>query len=83
VVEHFRALGEGGAGAADRSDTIRFVTADLAPRLFEYLGGIVRGSKACLLEIDGHHLHLLIRESKSAGDPANAGPRPLYLATQG
>jgi REP element-mobilizing transposase RayT len=46
------------------------ITADLEPRLFEYLGGIVRGLEARLIEINGtaNHLHLLIRESKSVAD---------------
>jgi Transposase IS200 like len=35
------------------------IAADLEPRLFEYLGGIVRGLKARLIEINGtaNHLH--------------------------
>ncbi len=46
------------------------ITGDLEPRLFEYLGGIIRGLKARLLEINrtANHLHLLIRESKSVAD---------------
>jgi putative transposase len=46
------------------------INADIEPRLFEYLGGIVRGAKAQLLEINGtaNHVHLLIRESKSVAD---------------
>ena len=42
----------------------------MEPRLFEYLGGIIRGMNARLLEINGtaNHLHLLIRESKSVAD---------------
>ena len=46
------------------------ITGDVEPRLFEYLGGIVRGLNARLLEINGtaNHLHLLIRESKSTAD---------------
>ena len=46
------------------------ITGELEPRLFEYLGGIVRGFKARLIEINGtaNHLHLLIRESKSVAD---------------
>jgi len=46
------------------------ITGDLEPRLFEYLGGIVRGLDARLVEINGtaNHVHLLIRESKSVTD---------------
>jgi len=46
------------------------ITGDLEPRLFEYLGGIVRGADASLMEINGtaNHVHLLIRESKSVAD---------------
>ncbi len=46
------------------------ITADLEPRLFEYLGGIVRGLDARAVEINGtaNHVHLLIRESKSVAD---------------
>jgi putative transposase len=46
------------------------ITPDIEPRLFEYLGGIVRGAKASLIEINGtdNHVHLLIRESKSVAD---------------
>jgi len=32
------------------------ITADLEPRLFEYLGGIVRGMKGHLIEINGSPL---------------------------
>jgi len=51
-------------------DRAPLITADLEPRLFEYLGGIVRGAKATLIEINGmpDHVHLLIRESKSIAD---------------
>jgi REP element-mobilizing transposase RayT len=46
------------------------ITGDLEPRLFEYMGGIVRGADAHLVEINGtmNHVHLLIRESKSVAD---------------
>ena len=46
------------------------ITADLEPRLFEYLGGIVHGMDARPLHINGtsNHVHLLIRESKSVAD---------------
>jgi len=46
------------------------ITVDLEPRLFEYLGGIVRGLDARVVEINGtaNHVHLLIRESKSVAD---------------
>ncbi len=46
------------------------VTVDLESGLFEYLGGIVRGLGARLVEINGtgNHLRLLIRESKSVAD---------------
>jgi putative transposase len=46
------------------------IAADLENRLFEYLGGIVRGLNGRLLEINGtaNHVHLLIRESKSVAD---------------
>ena len=46
------------------------ITADLEPRLYEYLGGIVRDHGARLLEIGGmpDHLHLILRESKSVTD---------------
>jgi REP element-mobilizing transposase RayT len=46
------------------------IRADLEFRLFEYLGGIVRGAGASLIEINGtsDHVHLLIRESKSVAD---------------
>lgn len=42
------------------------IAADLEPRLYEYLGGIVRDQGARLLEIGGmpDHLHLILRESK-------------------
>ena len=51
------------------------INADIEPRLFEYLGGIVRGAKAQLLEINGtaNHVHLLIRESKSVADQVFIG----------
>src|SRR5271166_912017 len=46
------------------------ITGDLEGRLFEYLGGIVRGMDARLVDINGtaNHVHLLIRESKSVAD---------------
>ena len=46
------------------------ISGDLEPRLFEYLGGIVRGLEASVIEINGttNHVHLLIRESKSVAD---------------
>lgn len=46
------------------------ITGEIEPKLFEYLGGIVRGQKANLLEIGGmpDHIHLLIRESKTVAD---------------
>jgi REP element-mobilizing transposase RayT len=46
------------------------ITGDIEPRLFEYIGGIIRGAKAILLAIDGteDHVHLVIRESKSIAD---------------
>ena len=51
------------------------IHADMEPRLFEYLGGIVSGNKARLLEINGtaNHVHLLIRESKSVADQVFIG----------
>ena len=51
-------------------DRYPLITGTLEPRLFEYMGGIVRGAKARLLEINGtaNHVHLLIRESKSIAD---------------
>ena len=51
----------------NRSDLI---TGDLEPRLFAYLGGIVRHLNGVLLEINGmpDHIHLLVRESKSVAD---------------
>lgn len=46
------------------------IKADLEPRLYEYLGGIVRDHGARLLEIGGmpDHIHLILRESKSVSD---------------
>jgi putative transposase len=46
------------------------ITPELEPRLYEYMGGIVRGLKASLIEINGtaNHVHLLIRESKAVSD---------------
>lgn len=46
------------------------ITGDVEPRLYEYLGGIVRALKGSLIEINGmpDHVHLLIRESKSVAD---------------
>ena len=39
------------------------ITSDLQPRLYEYIGGIVRGERGVLYEIGGmpDHVHLLIR----------------------
>ena len=47
-----------------------FLTGDLEPRLYDYLGGIIRNLNATLVEINGmpDHVHLLIRESKSVAD---------------
>lgn len=47
-----------------------FITGDLEPRLYEYLGGIVRNQNGTLVEINGmpDHVHLLLRESKSVAD---------------
>lgn len=46
------------------------ITAELEPRLYDYLGGIVRTHGARLLEIGGmpDHVHLIIRDSKSVSD---------------
>ncbi|MEM9481351.1 MAG: IS200/IS605 family transposase [Verrucomicrobiota bacterium] len=46
------------------------IPAELESRLYEYMGGIVRNTKARLIEINGtsDHVHLLIRESKSITD---------------
>jgi REP element-mobilizing transposase RayT len=46
------------------------ITADLKARIYEYLGGIVRGLDARPVEINGtaNHVHLLIRESKTVAD---------------
>ncbi len=46
------------------------IAGDIEPRLYEYMGGIVRGLKASLIEINGmpDHVHLLIRETKSVAD---------------
>lgn len=43
------------------------ITGDIEPRLYDYLGEIIRNLNASLLEINGvpDHVHLLIRESKS------------------
>jgi REP element-mobilizing transposase RayT len=42
------------------------ITADLQPRLYDYIGGIIRGQDGCLLAAGGmpNHLHLLARLSK-------------------
>lgn len=39
------------------------ITADLQPRLYDYIGGIVRGDNGMLHEIGGteDHVHLLVR----------------------
>lgn len=46
------------------------ISGDWEPRLYEYLGGIVRSQKASLVEVNGtsNHVHMLIRESKSVAD---------------
>jgi REP element-mobilizing transposase RayT len=46
------------------------ITPDLKPRLYEYLGGIVRGMDGRAVEINGtaNHVHLVIRESKTVAD---------------
>ncbi|CAN5332638.1 IS200/IS605 family transposase [soil metagenome] len=46
------------------------IDAEWEPRLYEYLGGTIRGMKAHLIEINGmpDHVHLLVRESKSVAD---------------
>jgi hypothetical protein len=36
------------------------ITADLEPQLFEYVGGIVRGLSARLIEINGTSNHLYV-----------------------
>jgi REP element-mobilizing transposase RayT len=43
-----------------------FITPDLQPRLYDYLGGILRGQNGCLLAAGGmpDHVHLLARLSK-------------------
>jgi putative transposase len=48
----------------------QIITGEVEPRLYEYMGGIVRGMNAAILEINGipDHVHLLIRESKSVAD---------------
>jgi len=40
-----------------------FITSELKPRLYDYLGGTVRGLEGVLLEIGGtnDHIHLLIK----------------------
>jgi REP element-mobilizing transposase RayT len=40
-----------------------FITSELKPRLYEYLGGTIRGLGAVLLEIGGlnDHIHLLVK----------------------
>jgi REP element-mobilizing transposase RayT len=42
------------------------ITADLGPRLYDYIGGIIRGQDGCLLAAGGmpDHIHLLARLSK-------------------
>ena len=44
-------------------DRFPFIHNDLQPRLYEYLGGIIRSDNGTLLEIGGmpDHIHLLIR----------------------
>ncbi|MCC5839299.1 MAG: transposase [Opitutales bacterium] len=46
------------------------ISADFEPRLFAYLGGILRDHGARLLAIGGmpDHVHLIIRDSKSVTD---------------
>ncbi len=46
------------------------IAVEFEPRLFEYLGGILREKGACLLAIGGmsDHVHLIIRDSKSVAD---------------
>jgi REP element-mobilizing transposase RayT len=46
------------------------ISDDLKIRIYEYLGGIVRGLDARAVEINGtaNHVHLLIRESKTVAD---------------
>jgi len=48
----------------------RTITGDMEGRLFEYMGGIVRGMNGRVVEMNGtmDHVHLLIRESKSVAD---------------
>jgi putative transposase len=51
------------------------ITPEIEHRLYEYLGGIVRGANASLIEINGmpDHVHVLIRESKSVADQVFIG----------
>ena len=51
-------------------DRFPLIHGELEPRLYEYMGGIVRGQKAKLIEMNGtaDHVHLLIRTSKSVAD---------------
>ena len=46
------------------------ISGKVEKRLYEYIGGIVRGVNASLIEINGmpDHVHLLMRESKSISD---------------
>ena len=46
------------------------ISTEFEPRLFEYLGGIVRDKGAIALAIGGmpDHVHLIIRDSKSVAD---------------
>jgi len=46
------------------------IPGEVEQRLYEYLGGIVRGVGGTLIEINGmpDHVHLLVRESKSVSD---------------
>ena len=46
------------------------ISAEMEPRLYEYLGGIVRDQGGAALEINGmpDHVHLIIRDSKSVSD---------------
>ena len=51
-------------------DRLPLITPEIEPRLYEYLGGILRASDATLLEINGtpDHIHILLRETKSTAD---------------
>lgn len=51
-------------------DRFPSISGDYESRLYEYMGGIVKGLKAKLIEINGtpNHVHVLIRESKAVAD---------------